>query len=234
MSQKQSLGYLLEDVLEDPQPRMFDPGPAHQGPLSVRQFMNENQWHGTNRGAPWGDTVRESDVPVHSGTLTAAKNAREGENAKYFPVRPTDVHPQRVDDHQANRYHAEFSHLRGQRIPGSVADTLSELPTYEGSVARNRENPLVTKRSVAYENEVEDKGTTSYVSAPGAFQTLRDTSNFNQLPETSRREHFTEGELVQQGVDFSDDKVWEAGGDIPGVSTLGARRLPRQPGLFDK
>lgn len=183
------------------QDRLFDPGPVYDGPLSVRQFFDQAQWHATDEDEHprWADEVREAGVPVHSGTAAAATDTSVGAYGARYPVRPLrptqDVYPDRV----ANAADQSFRRSRGIRSSDSVntSATSPKTPGVQGAV-----NDLAQGRSVRYINTHEDKGSISHVSPPGGFETLRDTTNFHEVPNA--REYLTAREARHQGLPVFD------------------------------
>jgi hypothetical protein len=208
----------------------FDRKPGD--PLSVRQFMGETQWHGTDDwGGSWSDAVRSAEVPVHSGTLDAAASriadvSPTPSGAKYFPVRPKQVADVEVSDQEANL--ADYDYQKGVAYtdPSDSVIQSSGITSLDARMSwsdSRTENLAALERGVSlpYNNESESIGDTSYVSPADGFETLRDTRDFREMPPSGRRESFTQAELSAQGVFPERHNRWER------------RQVSQDPRLFE-
>lgn len=171
--------------------QQFDlPGYAEQEGVTVAQFMRRASWHGT--GNPnWNRDIKEAGVAVHSGTPQAAADRMGYDRLQYpryaFPIVPKDIRDgPLITDRDAN-------YATG--TPDPVQDI--------GAIEDARRSLYEDGQSVPYVNAHEDVGSTSYVSPPGGFMTLEETTNFDEVP---RREAFA------QGSDFAKTHAqpWEA------------------------
>lgn len=182
------------------QTRLFDPGPTYDGPLSVRQFMGQAQWHATHEYPRWADDVRAAGVPIHSGTPQAATETNASFGARY-PVRPRNVTSDVFTDAEVNKGDATYRAESGLPVSDSVSESAS-IGRASATGVRDAADALARGQSVRYTNAHEDKGSTSFVSPAGSFETLRDTTDFHEVPNA--REYLLPQEARAQGMPVYD------------------------------
>lgn len=155
-------------------------------PHNARAFLERAQWHAT-RQPNWATEIKRAGLPVHMGTAQSAveradfydeygpgESKGELDEAVIHPVVPHQIAPNPVDDTDANL--AEEEMIAGEITPAN--------------------QPMWAGESLAYRNEAEDPGSTSYVSPPGGFSTLNE---FADIPKPfGRREEFIQAGTVQR------------------------------------
>lgn len=195
--------------------QLFDPGPAKTpGPDVTR--LDTAQWHGTDM-EHWPSGARHTGVAVHSGTPAAA--ATRGKNL--YPVWPSHFVPRRregsphpddlVSDLTANAAHYHHDRDLGLKPSSSVIDSIGGVQDAEDLDDQGPDpvaEELLSGRTIAYLNEVEDAGSTSFVSPAEGYETLDSPSADLGLAKGTQwtpRAHMTHQEARYAGLDLGPD-----------------------------